>query len=84
MALDDKGVSAIVTLLAKDSEEEVGKLELTIDKKTARLQSLFIYMPAQGKVEVFLNNYVAKCSFGKNDYECPLKEFPTAEIIDMR
>lgn len=84
LALEDKGVSAVVVLTAKDSEEEVSKLELNIDKKSARLHSLFIYMPAQGKVEVFLNNYVAKCSFGAKDYECPVNEFPTAEVIDMR
>lgn len=84
MVLVDKGTSAMVILTSKESEEEVERLELVIDKETARLQSLFIYMSAQGKVEVFLNNYVAKCSFGRNEYECPINAFPTAEIIDMR
>lgn len=83
MALVDKGASAMVVLTSKESEE-VERLELVIDKETARLQSLFIYMSAQGKVEVFLNNYVAKCSFGRKEYECPVNAFPTAEIIDMR
>ena len=84
MALVDKGASAMVVLTSKESEEEIERLELVIDKETARLQSLFVYMPAQGKVEVFLNNYVAKCSFGRKEYECPVNAFPTAEIIDMR
>ena len=84
MALVDKGASAMVVLTSKESEEEIERLELVIDKETARLQSLFIYMSAQGKVEVFLNNYVAKCSFGRKEYECPVNAFPTAEIIDMR
>lgn len=84
MALVDKGASAMVVLTSKEPEEEIERLELVIDKETARLQSLFIYMPAQGKVEVFLNNYVAKCSFGRKEYECPVNAFPTAEIIDMR
>lgn len=84
MVLVDKGTSAMVILTSKEPEEEVERLELVIDKETARLQSLFIYMSAQGKVEVFLNNYVAKCSFGRNEYECPINAFPTAEIIDMR
>lgn len=83
MALVDKGASAMVVLTSKESEE-VERLELVIDKETARLQSLFVYMSAQGKVEVFLNNYVAKCSFGRKEYECPVNAFPTAEIIDMR
>lgn len=83
MALVDKGASAMVVLTSKESEE-VERLELVIDKETARLKSLFIYMSAQGKVEVFLNNYVAKCSFGRKEYECPVNAFPTAEIIDMR
>lgn len=84
LALVDKGALAVVVLTAKDSEEEVDRVELSIDRKTARLQSLFIHMSAQGKVEVFLNDYVAKCSFAAKEYECPVEEFPTAEIIDMR
>lgn len=84
LSLVDKGPSAVVVLTAGDAEEEIGKIELAIDKKSARLQSLFIYMPSQGRVEVFLNNYVAKCSFGDKDYECPVNAFSTAEIIDMR
>lgn len=84
LSLVDKGSSAVVVLTAGDAEEEIGKIELAIDKKSARLQSLFIYMPSQGRVEVFLNNYVAKCSFGRKEYECPVNAFPTAEIIDMR
>ena len=84
VSLEDKGTTALVVMTAMDADAEVDRLELLMDKKNARLQSLFIYMPAQGRIEVFLNNYVAKCSFGAGEYVCPVDEFRTAEIIDMR
>ena len=84
VSLEDKGTTALVVMTAMDADAEVDRLELLMDKKNARLQSLFIYMPAQGRIEVFLNNYVAKCSFGADEYVCPVDEFRTAEIIDMR
>ena len=84
VSLDGKGEVAVVTLLSKDKDEEIDKVELYIDKETYRLESLFVYMPAQGKIEVFLNGYVAGCSFDKEIYACPVDEFPSAEVIDMR
>ena len=84
LSYEDKGAVALVVMMAMDAEAEVGRLELLMDKKNARLQSLFIYMPAQGRIEVFLNNYVARCSFAAGEYVCPVDEFHTAEIIDMR
>ena len=84
VSLEDKGTTALVVMTAMDAEAEVDRLELLMDKKNARLQSLFIYMPAQGRIEVFLNNSVARCSFAAGEYVCPVDEFHTAEIIDMR
>ena len=84
LSFEDKGAVALVVMTAMDAEAEVDRLELLMDKKNARLQSLFIYMPAQGRIEVFLNNYVARCSFAAGEYVCPVGEFYTAEIIDMR
>lgn len=84
VSLKERDSLAMVTFLSKDSGEEVDKLELFIDEKTERLAKMFIYMQEQGRVEVFLDNYKAKCSFAKKSYECPVKEFPTAEVIDMR
>ena len=77
------GVS-LVTLTADDSEAEVNKIELLVDGKTNRLLSLYVYMPAQGFIEVQLQNYLPKCKFAKDTYVCPVKNFPTAEIVDMR
>lgn len=84
VSLKERDGLAMVTFLSKDSGEEVNKLELFIDEKTERLAKMFIYMQEQGRVEVFLDNYKAKCNFAKKSYECPVKEFPTAEVIDMR
>lgn len=80
--LDDGNV--LVTMTMADVEAEVNKLELFVDVKTFRLTGMFVYMPGQGCVEVRLDNYVPKCKFAKDTYECRVMNFPTAEIVDMR
>lgn len=84
LSLKKKGDVSVVTLEARDSEEEVTKVELFIDNGSYLLGRMNIYMEEQGRVEVFLDNYVAKCSFGSDTYTCPVGDFPTAEVIDMR
>lgn len=80
--LDDGNV--LVTMTMADVEAEVNKLELFVDAKTFRLTGMFVYMPGQGCIEVRLDNYVPKCKFAKDTYECRVMNFPTAEIVDMR
>ena len=45
---------------------------------------MVIAMPGQGSVEVALDGYVAKCGVGDDVFKCPLEQFTTSEIIDMR
>ena len=80
----EKGVCRLVTMSAVDPDAEVSRVELLINNKDFRLAGIVIYMQSQGRVEVMLDNYKAKCNFGKKEYECPLEEFSTAEIVDMR
>lgn len=75
---------SVITLSAADVEAEINRLELTVEHKTARLAGMFIYMPGQGCVEVQLDNYIPGRKFAKKTYECPVKDFSTAEIVDMR
>ncbi len=81
-----KGPSGVclVTMTAQDVEAEVNKVELVVEPGTSRLVGMFVYMPGQGHAEVQLENYTPKCKFAKDTYRCPVKEFPTAEVIDMR
>ena len=79
-----KGAVSVVALVSRDNDDEVNKVELYINKETYRLERLVIYMPSQGKVEVFLKGYVAKCKLGDDTYVCPVKSFSTAEVVDMR
>lgn len=74
----------LVTMTAQDVEAEVNRLELLVDSGTSRLVGMFIYMPGQGHAEVQLENYIPKCKFASDSYKCPVENFPTAEIIDMR
>ena len=75
----------IVTVhLRAMGEGGVESVDLLISKDNNRLLSMVINMPAQGSVEVTLDGYVAKCGAGNDLFKCPLEQFSTSEIIDMR
>lgn len=67
--------------------EEVENSEtvsVVLDTVSCRLESIRIFMPGQGSIEVSLENYVSACRFAPNVYECPVEDFPGVEIVDMR
>ena len=78
------GNTTVVTLDSMAADAEIGKVELCFPDSGHRLGSMTVYMNGQGRVEVQLKNYSAKCKFGKKQYECQLNEFPSAEVVDMR
>lgn len=81
---DDAGVR-VLTMTAMDADAEVGRLELFIDMgNQPQLEGMVIYMSGQGYADIQLDNYVPGCKFGKDTYRCNVKDFPTAEIVDMR
>lgn len=83
VSLADDGVVAVVTLqpMTDDGTESV---ELHIRNSDNCLVKMIIYMPGQGSVEVLLDGYAAKCGADSSVFVCPVDEFRTAEIIDMR
>ena len=83
VSLVHQGAVAVVELRSvNDGAAEIVKLH--IRKSDNRLLAMSIYMPGQGGVEVQLDGYTAKCGAGGDVFVCPLDEFPTAEVIDMR
>ena len=83
-SLEYRGDIAVVTMLSAEEEAEINKVELFISKDNYRLSAMFVYMAGQGCIEVRMTNYTAKCRFSGKEYECPVKELVTAEIVDMR
>ena len=78
-----KGDVAVVELRSlTDVAAEVVKLH--IRKGDNRLVAMSIDVPGQGGVEVLLDGYTAKCGADGDVFVCPLGEFSTAEVIDMR
>ena len=78
-----KGDVAVIELRSlTDVAAEVVKLH--IRKGDNRLVAMSIDMPGQGGVEVLLDGYTAKCGADGDVFVCPLDEFSTAEVIDMR
>lgn len=80
----DNGDIQVVKLNATEEDAEVSRVELFISKNNNRLNSMFIYMQGQGHIEVVLDGYLPDCGVSAELFECPLDEFPTAEVIDMR
>ena len=78
-----KGDVAVVELRSlTDVAAEVVKLH--IRKGDNRLVAMSIDVPGQGGVEVLFDGYTAKCGADSDVFVCPLDEFSTAEVIDMR
>lgn len=73
-----------VTLESSSPDNNINKVKLQFDASTLRLESMFIYMAGQGYIEVALDAYTAHCTFPAGVYECPLKDYPAAEVVDMR
>lgn len=63
---------------------EFEKVVLRIDEASYRLETMNIFMPNQGYVEIILDKYQIKCNFASDVYKCPVEELDAAEIIDMR
>ncbi len=78
--------NGFVTVQLKSIGENNGVdcVELYISERNNRLLAMNINMPGQGRIEVKLDGYVAKCGATDSVFECPLAEYDDAEIIDMR
>lgn len=74
---------AVVTLKGTH-ENGFEKVVLRIGADDYRLKTMDIFMMGQGHVAVVLDKYQIKCNFAQDVYECPVEEFKTAEIVDMR
>ncbi len=73
---------AVVELRSLAADAEC--VQLHIQQGNNRLVAMFIDMPGQGCVEVLLDGYTANCGADGSVFTCPVDQFPTAEIIDMR
>lgn len=78
-----RGNEAVVTL-SSESAGDAEKVVLAVDMRTNRLKSMAVHMPGQGRVEVVLDRYIPRCKLGPDAFECPLKDYPGVEIVDMR
>lgn len=73
-----------VVSLKPVQDGQVSKVELFFDSKNIRLKAMYVYMNGLGRVEALLEKYTPSCNFEAASYECPVKELPGAEIVDMR
>ena len=74
---------AVLTLQSMQ-DNTIEKVELYVDSEAARLKAMNVFMPGQGHIEIMLDKYQIKCNFADDVYRCPVEEYSTAEVVDMR
>ena len=80
----EKGSEVLVTLRSPVSESDVDAVELLVSKQTGRHLEMKVSMRGQGVLCVALNDYIANCGATEGEFVCPVGEFPSAEVVDMR
>ena len=85
LELCDDGIGMpIVDMTSCDADADVTRIQLFVDVDMLVLEAMSISMASQGRVHVHLGRSTKGHKFAKSVYKCPVKEFPTAEIVDMR
>jgi hypothetical protein len=74
----------LLTLKAPSKGADVDKVDIYVRKTDSRLVRIVVHMSGQGCVDVSLAGYMPHCGVGQDVFECRLKEYPTAEVVDMR
>ena len=74
----------LTIVLHVPADSDIEKVVLSVDSGSSRLTAMDVFMRGQGYMEVKLDGYHKNCVFASDIYECPVKEYSTAEIVDMR
>lgn len=82
-SMEKKGNATDIVLESAGCDDNINKVLLRFGNG-GRLELMCIYMAGQGRIEVLLDEYTAHCSFPDSVYECPVEDFPSAEVVDMR
>lgn len=82
-SMEKKGNATDILLESAGGDDNINKVLLRFGNG-GRLELMCIYMAGQGRIEVLLDEYTAHCSFPDSVYECPVEDFPSAEVVDMR
>lgn len=77
------GRQNVITLQACE-EQDFDKVILSLDAKTSQPVAMCIFVDGQGYTTVDVTSYKSGYDFDNRVYTCPLEDFPTAEIVDMR
>ena len=76
---------AVVTLVPAGSEQfSIEKVVIGLNEETLRPETLRVFMGSQGWVDIAIGSYKPRCMFEKRVYRCPMEDFPSAEVVDMR
>ena len=82
-SVESAGGKNVITLQACE-EQDFDKVILSLDAKTSQPVAMCIFVDGQGYTTVDVTSYKSGYDFDSRVYTCPLEDFPTAEIVDMR
>jgi hypothetical protein len=82
-SMEKKGSVTDIVLESAGGDDNINKVLLRFGNG-GRLELMCIYMAGQGRIEVLLDEYTAHCSFPDSVYECPVEDYPSVEVVDMR
>ena len=82
-SMESAGDKNIITLQV-GGDDDFDKVLLTLDAKTSQPVAMQIFVEGQGYTTVDITSYKSGYNFDNRVYTCPLEDFPSAEIVDMR
>ena len=73
----------VVTLASKAGTSEFSRIKVWLSAGNSRLVKLQMFTSDGNVAEIVIDAYKPHCSFDSSLFECPLSEYPDAEVVDM-
>ena len=74
---------SVVVLSSINDASEFSEIKVFLSAKTMRLVKLQMLTSDGNSAVIVVDGYKHGCTFGDAVFECPLNEYPDAEVIDM-
>lgn len=82
--MKEKAAEVLVTLTPEDANVEFNEVTVHLAKNSLQPTRMVLDMGDNGTTEIIIKSYKGGCRFNDNQFECPLKQFADAEVVDMR
>ena len=73
----------VVTLRSLDGSADFSEIKVWLSAKSSRLVKLEMHTADGNCARILIDGYKSGCSFESAVFECPINDYPDAEVIDM-